>query len=216
MIHVGKDNDQNNTKYQRIGIMGGTFDPIHIGHLFIAEEVLNEVGLDKILFIPVGIPPHKQESKVTDSQHRLTMAQIAVSGNANFQVSRIEVDREGPSYTVDTINHLKRIYNENTLFYFIIGTDAFFELDTWKNYKDLLKLVKLAVVTRVGYNNYALDEKIEDYKNRFLAEIIKVVIPKLEISSTDIKSRIRQGKTVKYIVPEGVEQYIKKHGLYKE
>lgn len=198
----------------RIGIMGGSFDPIHIGHLFIAEETLEALKLDRIVFIPAGVSPHKLNSKTTDSYHRLLMTALAVNSNPRFLLSNIEIQRGGPSYTIDTIRTLRRMLPEAIELYFITGGDTFIDIETWKDYEELLDLVSFVVFTRAGYDNQLLDNKIQLLKNNYNGNIIKISIPLLEVSSTDIRERIKQGRTVKYLIQENVEDYIIKNRLY--
>ncbi|KJF27992.1 nicotinate-nucleotide adenylyltransferase [Clostridium aceticum] len=200
---------------KRYGIMGGTFDPIHLGHLFIAETALDELSLDEVIFIPTGLPPHKDQETVTDSHHRLLMTSIAIDSNKTFKLSTIEIDRKGPSYTIDTIQSILQNHKEEVEIYFITGTDTFMEVDTWKHYKDVLQMIKIVVATRLGYNDRSFNEKVDLFTKKYKAEIIKVTVPILEISSSDIRDRIKVGKTIKYLVPEGVEEYIKKNQLYQ-
>ncbi len=200
----------------RIGIMGGTFDPIHIGHLFIAAETLEKLSLDKIIFIPAGVSPHKINSKTTSPIHRLLMTAIAVNSNKSFYLSDIEIEREGPSYTIDTIRSLKQLLPEAAELFFITGGDTFIDLDSWRDYGQLLQLANFVVFTRAGYDNGLLDEKILRFRDEFSSNITKISIPLLEVSSTDIRERAKMGRTMKYLIPEGVEEYILKNRLYKD
>lgn len=194
---------------QRIGVMGGTFDPIHLGHLMIAEAVWNEYRLDKILFIPSANPPHKS-NVLTSAKHRFNMALLATCSNPHFEVSSIEMERQGPSYTIDTIKELKQIYGDKAELYFIIGADSIKELPTWHNIDELLTLCHFVATRRPGYEP---DLKLveEDYKD---ADIRVLETPELEISSTDIRRRIKKGYSIQYITTEQVQQYIRKEGLY--
>ena len=203
------------TSISKIGIMGGTFDPIHIGHLFIAEETLERLGLDKILFIPAGVSPHKLNNNTTDPQHRFIMTAIAVNSNENFYLSSIEIDRKGPSYTIDTMKTIKELLPPNIELYFITGGDTFIDLETWKDYEMLLEQINFVVFTRAGFDNELLDRKIKLFKDKYNGKISKISIPLLEVSSTDIRERVRQNRTIKYLIPEAVEDYIKKHKLYQ-
>lgn len=199
---------------KKYGIMGGTFDPIHLGHLFIAETSRQELDLNKIIFIPAGDPPHKKNRKITDAYHRLSMTNIAINDNKSFMLSNIEINRGGYSYTVETIKKLLKCYGETTELYFITGTDAFMEMETWKDYKQLFAMVRVVVATRLGYNDISFNAKIQSFKKKYNAKIIKLPIPVLEISSSDIRNRVKKKKSIKYLVTEGVEQYIYKHQLY--
>ncbi|MBP7072091.1 MAG: nicotinate-nucleotide adenylyltransferase [Clostridia bacterium] len=200
----------------RIGIMGGTFDPIHYGHLAAAEAARVEFGLCKVIFMPAGNPPHKQSQKISDAEHRYRMTALATSSNSGFEVSRLEVDKAGITYTFDTMEELRSIYGEAPEIYFITGADAVLELLTWYKIGELLTLCKFIAVTRPGFDIWKLEQKIAEISSKYDGEIICLEVPLLEISSTDIRERIKNGKPVKYLLPEEVEAYIHKNGLYKE
>ena len=200
----------------RIGIMGGTFDPIHYGHLAAAEAARIEFGLCKVIFMPVGNPPHKQSQAISDAEHRYRMTALATSSNSGFEVSRLEVDKAGITYTFDTMKELRNIYGEAPAIYFITGADAVLELLTWYKLGELLTLCKFIAVTRPGFDIRKLEQKIAEITSKYDGEIICLEVPLLEISSTDIRERIRSGKPVKYLLPEEVEAYIHRNGLYKE
>ena len=200
----------------RIGIMGGTFDPIHYGHLAAAEAARVEFGLCKVIFMPAGNPPHKQSQKISDAEHRYRMTALATSSNSGFEVSRLEVDKAGITYTFDTMEELRSIYGEAPEIYFITGADAVLELLTWYKIGELLTLCKFIAVTRPGFDIWKLEQKIAEITSKYDGEIICLEVPLLEISSTDIRERIKNGKPVKYLLPEEVEAYIHKNGLYKE
>lgn len=194
--------------------MGGTFDPIHIGHLVTAEAVRMEFGLEKVLFIPAGNPPHKQDSKVTDAVKRYIMTELATCSNPYFYASAIEVERQGLSYTVDTVRALLEQLGQNTEIYFITGADAIAELPTWERIEDLLHICHFVGATRPGIIS-SLDQVIRHFGPQGRRKIHRLATPELEISSTDIRERIRQNRSIRYIVPESVEQYILKEGLYR-
>lgn len=199
---------------RRIGIMGGTFDPIHIAHLAIAEQVREAFALDLVLFIPAANPPHKQGRKVVPAYHRLMMTQLAVCSNPGFHVSKQELERKGPSYSLLTVRELQERYGANAELYFITGSDTINELHTWYHIDELLASCHFVGTTRPG----APVDK-EDLRKCFgqLAEekIHFLAVPELEISSTDIRERVRDGKSIKYLVPAAVEAYIIKEGLYR-
>ncbi len=192
----------------RIGLMGGTFDPIHWGHLVTAEEVRQEFCLDKVIFIPSGHPPHKKDYTVTDAEHRLMMTIIATVTNPFFATSRIEIDRLGPSYTIDTIEAFREMYKETKLF-FITGADAVLEILSWKEPEQLLQKCEFIAATRPGYDLARADK-------RYLSRFHLIEVPAMAVSSTDIRWRVRNRRTVRYLVPEGVESYINKNKLYVE
>lgn len=204
--------------YKKIGVMGGTFNPVHNGHLVTAQEALSQFKLDKVIFIPTGNPPHKIENEVASAEDRYIMTVIATSSNSNFFVSRMEIDRKGKSYTIDTVRQLRKIYGKNSLLYFITGADAILEILTWKNTGEIVSLCKFIAATRPGYNL----SRIEDLRKRLSGKagatnkkISVMEIPALSISSTDIRNRVRHKRPIDYLLPEGVSNYILKHGLYK-
>ena len=199
---------------RKIGIMGGTFDPIHIGHLVTAEAVRIEYDLEKVLFIPAGHPPHKQGSLVTPALHRYIMTVMAIFANPAFVVSAVEMDRPGPSYTIDTVKTLVAQHGDQTDFYFITGADAIGDLPTWNNIEEILDLCHFVAATRSGCISM-IDPVIEYFGTKGRQRIHRLTTPELEISSTDIRERIKKGRSIKYIVPESVEQYIYKEGLYR-
>ncbi|MEA4846432.1 MAG: nicotinate-nucleotide adenylyltransferase [Clostridiaceae bacterium] len=209
-------NEQDSIKFDRIGVMGGTFDPIHYGHLVAAEAARVGFGLNKVIFMPAGNPPHKQLQEISCPEHRYRMTALAISSNPGFEISRLEVDKAGITYTFDTVKNLKSIYGEKSAIYFITGADAVLELLTWHNIGELLTLCKFIAVTRPGYDYQELEQKIEEISSNYGGEIICLEAPLLDISSTDIRERIKNGKPVKYLLPEAVEEYIYKNGLYRE
>ncbi|MBC8014600.1 MAG: nicotinate-nucleotide adenylyltransferase [Sporomusaceae bacterium] len=198
---------------RKIGIMGGTFDPIHTGHLVTAEAVRIEYGLEKVLFIPAANPPHKQHSQVTPAIHRYIMTVMATYSNPHFYASPIELERTGLSYTIDTMHTLIEQYGDKTEFYFITGADAVQDLPTWKEIDQLLDLCQFIAATRPGCI-CSLDHVIKEFGAKGRQRIHRLPTPELEISSTDIRERVRRGRSIKYIVPESVESYIMKEGLY--
>lgn len=184
---------------RRIGILGGTFDPPHIGHLIIAEEARVALKLEEVWFIPTSAPPHKEAS--TDAEARVEMTKLAIEDNPYFKVNTIEIERSGKSYTIDTIEILKE-ENPDAEFYFIIGADMVEYLPHWERIDELVNLIRFVGVKRSGF------ELISEY------DILKVDIPLIEISSTMLRSRLREKRSVKYIVPDAVYSYIKGERLY--
>jgi len=199
---------------RKIGIMGGTFDPIHIGHLVTAEAVRMEYDLEKVLFIPAANPPHKQHSHVAPTTDRYIMTVMATDSNPHFHVSPIEIDRPGLSYTIDTILALIEQYGDETEFYFITGADTVQELPTWRDIDHLLNLCYFIAAARPGCIG-SLDSVIKSFGIKGRQRIHRLSTPELEISSTDIRERVQEGRSIKYIVPESVESYILKEGLYR-
>lgn len=197
---------------ERIGIMGGTFDPIHIGHLVAGEEVRARLGLSHVIFMVAGDPPHKSRRVVSDSEHRYSMTERAIASNPDFSASRLEIDREGPTYTVDTMVALKRIHPEADLF-FITGADAVFEIIGWERADLLADLVTFVGVSRPGWDISAQREEHDNASSRFKIEFLE--IPALAISSTDLRERIRSGLPIRYLTPDPVVDYIHAHGLYR-
>lgn len=203
----GENSHKEDQENIRIGIMGGVFDPIHIGHLFTAEEARIKLNLDKVIFVPCRQPTHKRNDHVTAVKHRLKMSYLATESNPFFEVSRIEIDRPGISYTIDTIKEFRKIYGWNSGIFFITGADAFLEIETWYKKDELLTICQFVAATRPGYD---LSKLHENFK-----KVLKVMeIPALAISSTDIRHRIKNGLSIKYIVLEEVREYIFQHRLY--
>jgi len=190
--------------------MGGTFDPIHHGHLVAASEVQSWFDLDEVVFVPTGDPWQKSDRTVTTAEHRYLMTVIATAANPRFNVSRVDIDRHGPTYTIDTLRDLRGVYTDAELF-FITGADALAEIFTWRDAAELFELANFVGCTRPGY------EMDADSLVGIPAERVTLVeIPALAISSTDCRERKRRGEPVWYLVPDGVVQYIAKHALYPE
>lgn len=186
----------------KIGIIGGTFNPPHIGHLIIAEHVRDQLGLEKILFMPSYTPPHKKQKKTIDSKHRIAMLEKTVSQNNQFEIDLSEIKRKGKSYTYDTIKALKEVYPD-TEFYFIVGADMVEDLPNWHNIDELVSLVQFVAVNRPGY------QVSSSYP------VIMVDVPDIDISSSDIRQKVNDGCSIKYLVTSETEKYIESEGLYK-
>lgn len=208
--------DYSPNKRQRFAVMGGTFDPIHYGHLVTAEAVRDKFKLDKVLFVPTGNPPHKMSRATSDPEHRYLMTVLATITNPYFDVSRLEIDRTGITYTVDTIKDLRKIYGENAEIYFITGADAILEILTWYNVEELFKICCFVAATRPGFHGKDMEQKLNEIKSKYNQEIFSIEVPSLAISSTDIRDRIKNCKTIRYLLPEAVEHYIRKSNLYLE
>ncbi len=202
-------------KLERLAIMGGTFDPIHYGHLVTAEAVRHQFQINKVLFVPTGHPPHKPFFDVSHTEHRYLMTVLATVTNPYFDVSRIEIDRKGITYTIDTIQHLKKIYGSNTELYFITGADAIHEILTWKDPEEVLRLCTFIAATRPEYHKKDLLKKIEQLRQQYGSKIDFLEVPSLAISSSDIRKRVQENRPIKYLLPEPVENYIFKFGLYQ-
>lgn len=188
---------------RKIGILGGTFDPPHLAHLMIAQESMDACNLNEVWFIPTSIPPHKKNEDMASAKERVEMTRLAINNRDPFKLCTIELDREGPSYTLDTINILKRKY-PNDEFYFIIGSDMAVSLHTWNGIEELKKSVTFIVTTRP---NYTVGSPFEE-------EFIKVNVPEMELSSSDIRQRVSQKESIRYLMPEAVRMYVEEHRLY--
>ena len=200
-------------KKRKVGIMGGSFDPIHLAHLVVANEVLNIYNLDEIIFVPTGNPPHKQGLKA-DSFHRLMMVNMAVLTNDKFSVSDIEIKNPEKSYTLNTLREFHRLH-ANTEFYFITGTDAVIDIPNWHEPEELLKLCRVIAVSRPGISMEEVKNKICEIQKNLNGNIEILQVPMLQISSTDIRERFKTGISAKYLLPESVERYIIKNELYQ-
>jgi nicotinate-nucleotide adenylyltransferase len=190
----------------KIGILGGTFDPIHIGHLIIAQEALWQCGLDRVLFMVTALPPHKKEPRAT-AKARYEMVELALDGMREFQPSRLEIDRGGSSYTVQTLRELHRLYPESA-HYWIVGGDSILEFQTWEDPGDVIALANLIVAPRPGFDLSKVDAALEN----------KIILlnnsPQVNISSTELRKRLREGAPVRFLIPKVVEEYIYGHRLY--
>lgn len=191
----------------RIGLLGGTFDPIHYGHLIAAEQVREQLSLEEVWFLPASVPPHKQDAAVTSASHRLNMVTIAVQDHPQFRVSRLELERGGRSYTVDTLTVLKDRSPEYQ-FFFIVGADMVQDLPNWHRIDELIQLTQFVGLDRPGYSDVKLPEPIA-------RSVQYVTMPCVGISSTDIRNRVRTGRSIRYLVPDAVRNYIEEHRLYE-
>jgi nicotinate-nucleotide adenylyltransferase len=213
---------------KRIGLFGGTFNPIHLGHLRGAEEIREAFRLEEVIFIPSSIPPHKGREKVIEAKHRLEMVRLAIGSNAYFSTSDIELSRPGKSYSIDTIRYFREKHRDSL--FFILGRDAFVEIETWKEFQNLFSLCHFIVMTRPGSQKdtlssqlpgaltptfrYEPEEKawIHLSGNRLYLKEISF----LDISSTRVRELIEKGESVRYLIPSGAEAYIRKNGLYRK
>ena len=196
----------------RIGVLGGTFDPIHLGHLIIAEEARDRLDLEEVCFVPARDPWMKAGQPLTSGHDRLSMARLAMEDNPFFRVSTLELERPGPSYTVDTLRELQEDYGPESQLFFILGTDAFARFDEWKDTEGILGLATLVVVDRPGAtaSTEAIDQQVGNAES---VERVRGV--HLEISAKDIRRRVAAGASIRYLVPEPVERYIYARGLYR-
>ena len=192
---------------KKIGILGGTFDPIHLGHLVLAEQVKEKLKLDQVVFIPCLRSPHKTRQKLSPAKDRYRMTQLAVEGNSSFAVSDIELKRKGLSYTVDTLTDLKNLY-PNSKIYFLTGSDVLKEFAAWKHPEQIYRLAKVVIAIRPGFDEF-------DRRNRFAKKSIVVPITGIDVSSSEIRRRVKKGKSVRYLVPARVEEYVMRRKLYR-
>lgn len=199
---------------RRLGIMGGTFDPIHLGHLVAAEEAYHFFDLDKVLFIPAARPPHKNLENVTNISHRLQMVDLATAANSHFEVLDIETKRQGPSYTVDTIRELSNEYNGTTELFFITGEDAILQIMNWRDPEVLLQFTNFIAVSRYGRPAGEHDHFMAQLPENVREKVYPLEIPLIGVSSTDIRDRIAKGRSIRYLVPDVVEVYIREKNLY--
>jgi nicotinate-nucleotide adenylyltransferase len=190
--------------------MGGTFNPVHIGHLVTAEEALYAFDLSEVIFVPAG-QPWQKERDVANAEHRYLMTVIATASNPHFRVSRMEIDRAGPTYTINTLRHFRAQLGDVEL-YFITGADAILQILTWKDPAEVLAEARFIAATRPGYD---LDRLEKELPEGFGDRVHVLEIPALAISSTDVRRRVREGRPVRYLLPEGVARYVEKNGLYR-
>ena len=217
----------------KIGIFGGTFNPIHYGHLRSAEEAREALDLDRVVFIPCFLPPHKGHKDIAPPKQRLEMLQLAIAGNADLELSRIEVDREGPSYSVETFRELRKLYAEDEALYFIIGADSFVDIASWKDYEELFQLTNFIIVTRPGYmqglgNKSPLSLLPVAIQCRFCYDSIEKILHHdsgkaihllettgFDIASTQVRKCVAERKPITYLLPPEVERYIEEKKLYR-
>jgi nicotinate-nucleotide adenylyltransferase len=198
----------------RLGIMGGTFDPIHFGHLVTAQEALVQFNMDRVLFMPTGQPAFKAGERVTSAEDRYLMTVIATASNPDFDVSRMEVDRPGLTYTVETLLTLREEHGPSTELFFITGADAVWEIVSWKDAERVAGLATFIAATRPGYDLDAARRAHEGADLGFRIEYIEV--PALAISSTELRTRVAERRPIRYLVPEAIGAYIAKRGLYRD
>ena len=198
----------------RVGVLGGTFDPVHLGHLLIAEEARVRLKLDFVLLIPAGEPWLKSEQPLSPSEDRFRMLELAVASNPYFRVARNELDRPGPSYTVDTLRELRKELGFDAELYFILGLDALEEFHRWEQPEGILELCELAIVSRPGFQNSNILDKLLARFPQAGRVINLLTVPLIDISATDIRNRAKRGHSFRYLVPEAVEEYILERRLY--
>jgi nicotinate-nucleotide adenylyltransferase len=196
------------------GIIGGTFDPVHYGHLVLAEKALEAFGLAKVVFIPAAIPPHKIGEVSTSAVNRLRMVELAIQSNPRFEVSRVELEREGPSYSIDTVRELKKQgYGDQAAF--IMGFDSLLELHSWKNYREFLAETKVITAFRPGYPILKDEGEWPEFLRPYLPRILVLEAPLLAISSTWLRVELMYNRSIRYLVPDAVREYIIENRLYR-
>ena len=198
----------------RVGVLGGTFDPVHLGHLIVAEEARLQLGLDKVIFMTAGHPWLKAEQTVTPAKQRLEMVRLAIEANPHFDASRHEVDRPGPTYTVDTLETLKKDLGSDATIFFIVGLDALEQFHRWKDPEGILDLCHLAAVRRPGWLDFDMEEFLARYPQA-AGKVELLSMPLVEISGTDLRTRAALGEELRYQVPDTVAEYIRRHQLYR-
>jgi nicotinate-nucleotide adenylyltransferase len=190
----------------KIGLLGGTFNPIHMGHLVLAQECWAQLELDKVIFVPTYIPPHKDVEGDVCAADRLNMMRIALEGDGRFEISTYEIDKKDTSYTVDTIKHFREKFGEDAELFFLTGSDWAGDLSSWKDIDQILELAVFVIATRPGY----------DKKSRYEDQITRIGIPEVAVSSTVIREKIKNREPIDYLVPDEVIRYIRNKGLYRE
>jgi nicotinate-nucleotide adenylyltransferase len=194
-----------------VGVLGGTFDPIHIGHLVVAEEARVRLHLDQVLFVPAGRPWLKLDRDITPAVHRAEMVRRAIANNPHFRLCTLEIERPGPSYTVDTLTKLQEQLGRDASLFFLLGRDALAELPLWKEPKKVAQLCRLVVAPRLGSRD---SKRLQAEIPGLLDKVIQLDMPIIGISSSDIRQRLARGLSIRYLVPVEVEEYIARHGIY--
>jgi len=198
----------------KLGVLGGTFDPIHNGHLAVADEVRSRLKLDEILFVPTGRPWLKAGKPLTRAEHRIEMVRLAIAGSPYCKLSTMEIDRGGPSYTIDTMAELKKKRGDEDELFFILGWDSLAELTEWREPERIIRLCQLVAVPRPGYPQPDLN-MLERSISGLSGRVVILDKPEVDISASDIRERVEQGESISGLVPEAVERYIREKGLYR-
>jgi nicotinate-nucleotide adenylyltransferase len=198
-----------------LGIIGGSFDPIHYGHLLLAEQAADGAGLDRVVFMPAKISPFKIGKAAASEQDRYAMVSLAIKDNVKFDLSDIELKKEGISYTYDTLIACQSFFGEDTKIHFICGTDSFISMEHWYESESIFRKFSLIVGSRPRYKDKSRDEMVKKLNEKYGTEISRIHMPKIDISSTDIKQRLVEGKSIKYLLPQAVEEYIQENGIYR-
>lgn len=202
-------------KTQKIGIFGGSFDPVHLGHTGLAADAMEQLSLDKVVFIPAGRQPFKLDKKLTSGKARLDMLKLATEELDGVEISPYELESEGVSYTYLTMRVMQERYGDRAKLYFITGTDAFLKIEKWTNAEELLRSYSYVIGTRPGYRQEELQRCIEQVQSLYGTEIVHIDNVQIDASSTEIRQRLQRGQSVSDIISETVERYIREHGLYK-
>jgi nicotinate-nucleotide adenylyltransferase len=200
---------------KKVGIMGGTFNPIHTAHLILAEQAFEQFNLDTVLFMPSKNPPHKDNRSILSDSIRKEMVLLAIDNNPHFELSTVELDREGITYTADTMEYLSEI-NPDWEIYFILGADSLYHIDSWKSPEVIFAHSKILAATRYAIPDDHIKARIDELNQRYLSSIYLLKTPNLELSSEFIRNSVSENHSIKYYVPEEVENYILEHGLYKD
>ena len=201
---------------KKIGILGGTFDPVHLGHINLAIDAKAQAGLDKVIFVPAKLQPFKLDKNVTAGEHRLAMIKEAIDGIDGLEVSPYELEAEGISYTYLTVRAMKKRFGTDARLYFITGNDSFLKIETWKNAEELIRGCSYIIGTRPGYRKQELDICIERIRRDYNTEVINIDNTQFDISSTEIRKRLESGLPCSDLIPEKTERYITANGLYKK
>lgn len=200
----------------KIGILGGSFDPVHCGHIGLAEDALVQAQLDKVVFVPAAHQPFKLDRDVTSGHHRFEMLKLAIKEHEHLEISQYELESRGISYTYLTMRAMQKQYGEEVRLYFITGTDSFLKIEKWMNSEELLKNYSFIIGTRPGYKKVELDRCVKRIFEKYNTEIVNIDNTQLDISSTEIRERLENGTAATGLVPVEVERYIKEHGLYRK
>ncbi|GAB4139967.1 MAG: nicotinate-nucleotide adenylyltransferase [Planctomycetaceae bacterium] len=200
----------------RVGIFGGTFDPVHYGHLLLAEQCREQCQLDSIWFLPSGLPPHKQDAEITPGSVRVEMLRLAISGHDDFTINDMELKRTGPTFTVDTLQQIhKEEDNPELKLFFLMGADSLLELKTWREPDRIAQLATIVAVNREGLSLPNPDQLCRELGSELMSRVVSVAIPRLDLSSSDIRQRVREGKSIRYMTPRAVEVFIQQRKLYR-
>ncbi|MBR1758595.1 MAG: nicotinate-nucleotide adenylyltransferase [Lachnospiraceae bacterium] len=199
----------------KVGIMGGTFNPIHLGHLILAENAYRQLNLDVVWFMPSGKPPHKKNSEILPNEDRVRMVEKAIASTPYFQLSLLEIERQGTTYTVDTLEYLHENYPEDS-FVFIAGADSLYQLDSWREPARILKLCSFAAARRDSVVYSDIEAQAEAVRTKYAADVVLIDIPEIDISSSNIRERLLNGRSIHFLVPQAVEDDLYEHHAYVE